>query len=91
MDGIRQNVTEPLKSAVRYSIPLNPRCFRGKTLSLSRPNALVLLQLIIPLVTWSVVNVTAVVNDFLIYLDSNRISREEVCLLSFEVVNCLLK
>ena len=34
-------------------------------LSLSGPKALVLLQLLIPLITWSVVNVTADVNDFL--------------------------
>ena len=38
------------------------------------------------LVTWSVVNVTAEVKDFrLISLDTNRVSREEVCLPSFEV------
>ena len=30
IDGIRQDVTESLKSAVRYSIPLHPRCFRWK-------------------------------------------------------------
>ena len=63
IDGIRQNVMESLKSAVRYSILLDPRCFRWKMLSLSGPNARVLLQLFIPLVTWSVVNVTAEVND----------------------------
>ena len=61
-------------------------------LSLSGPNAWVLLQLLIPLVTWSVVNVTAEVNDFrLISLDTNRISREDVYLPSFEVVNCQFK
>ena len=61
-------------------------------LSLSGPKTRVLLQLLIPLVTWSVVNVTAEVNDFrLIYLDINRVSREEVCLSSFEVVNYRLK
>ena len=58
-------------------------------LSLSGPKARVLLQLFIPLVSWSVVNVTAEVNDFrLISLDTNRVSREEVCLPSFKVVNC---
>ena len=36
----------------------------SKMLSLSGPGARVLLQLLIPLVTWSVVNVTAEVNDF---------------------------
>ena len=61
-------------------------------LSLSVPKARVLLQLLIPQVTWSVVNVTADVKDFrLISLDTNRVSREEVCLPSFEVVNCRLK
>ena len=92
IDGIRQDVTESLKSTVRYSIPLDPRCFRWKMLSLSGPKARVLLQLLIPLVTWSVVNVTAEVKYFrLISLDTNRVSREEVCLPNFEVVNCRLK
>ena len=51
-----------------------------------------LLQLLIPMVTWSVVNVSADVNDFrLSYQDTSRISREEVCLPSFDVVNFLLK
>ena len=92
IDGIRQDVTESLKSVVRYSIPLDPRCFWWKMLSLSGPKARVLLQLLIPLVAWSVVNVTAEVKDFpLIFLDTNRVFREEVCLPSFEVVNCRLK
>ena len=44
------------------------------------------------IVIWYVVNVTAEVNDFrCINLDTNRVSREEVCLPSFEVVNCRLK
>ena len=61
-------------------------------LSLSGPKARVLLQLLITLVTWSVVNVTAAVNDFrLISLDTNRVSREEVCLPSFEGVKCRFK
>ena len=92
IDGMRQDVTESLKIAVRYSIPLDPRCFRWKMLSLSGPKTRVLLQLLIPLVTWFVVNVTAEVKDFrLISLDTNRVSREEVCLPSFELVNCRLK
>ena len=87
IDRIRQDVTESLKSAVRYSIPRDPRCFRWKMLSLSGPKTRVLLQLLIPLVTWSVVNVTDEVNDFrLISLDTNRVSRGEVCLPSFEVI-----
>ena len=61
-------------------------------LSLSGPKARVLLKLLIPLVTWPVGNVTAEVKDFrLISLDTNQVSREEVCLPSFEVVNCRLK
>ena len=61
-------------------------------LSLSGLQALVLLQLLIPVITWSVVNVTADINDFrLIYLDTSRVSREEVYLPSYDVVNCLLK
>ena len=66
--GIRQDVTESLKSAVRYSIiVLGARCIRLKMLSLSGPKAtvfLLLLIIIIPLVNWSAVNVTAEVNDF---------------------------
>ena len=31
IDGIRQDVTESLKSAVRYLILLDPRCFRWKS------------------------------------------------------------
>ena len=92
IDGIRQDVTESLKSAVRYSILLDPICFMWKMMSFSGPKARVLLQLLIPLVTWCVVNVTAEVKDFrLISLDTNLVSREEVCLPSFEVVNCRLK
>ena len=49
-------------------------------LSLSGPNALILM--LIHVITWSVVNVTASINDFRL---------EEVCLPSFDVVNCLLK
>ena len=54
-------------------------------MSLSGPKALALLQLLILLITWSVVNVTADINDFrFISLDTSRISREEVCLPSFK-------
>ena len=56
------------------------------------PKALVLLQLVIPVITSYVVNVTTDINDFrFISLDTGRVSREEVCLPSFDVVNCLLK
>ena len=61
-------------------------------LSLSEPKAFVLLQLLIALVTRSVVNVTVVSLGFRrTSLDTNRVSREELCLSSFEVVNCSLK
>ena len=40
----------------------------------------------------AVVNVTADINDFrFISIDTSRVSREEVCLPSFDVVTCLLK
>ena len=46
-------------------------------INLSGPKARALLQLLIPLVTWSLVNVTAEVKDFrLISLDTNRVSPE---------------
>ena len=49
------------------------------------PKMLVLLQFLISLITWSVVTVTADINDFcFISLDTSRVS-------SFDVVNCLLK
>ena len=54
--------------------------------------ALVLLQLLIPFLICSFVNVTADIIYFcLISLDTSRVSREEVCLPRFDVVNCLLK
>ena len=63
-----------------------------KYTELIRAKSLVLMQFLIPLITWSVVNVTADINDFrFISLDTIRVSREEVCLPSFDVVNCLLK
>ena len=69
--------TESLKSVVRYSVHLDPICFRWKMLSLSGPEARVLLQLLISLVIWSVVNVTVGANDVrLISLDTNQVSRE---------------
>ena len=64
-----------------YSIALGPRFFKWKMLSLSGPNALLFLQLLIALVTMSAMKVSAI---------SNQISLEEECLPSFEVLNCLL-
>ncbi len=91
IDGIRQELTESLNKAVRYAIALSPKCFKWKMLSLSGPKALLLLQLLIALVTWSTVNVVAVSIDFrLTSLDTNRVSGLEEYLPSFEVVNCRL-
>ena len=70
--GIRHDVTESLKSAVRYSNALGPRFFRWKILSLSGPKA-----------------DGVDVNDFrVISLDTKLVSREEVCLPSFDMVYC---
>ena len=60
-------------------------------LSLSGPNALLFLQLLIVLLTRSVVKVCAISKDFLfVSLITNRVSLEEVCLPSFDVFNCWL-
>ena len=74
-----------------YSMALGPRFFMWKMLSLSGPKALLFLQLLIALLTRSVVNVCAISNDFLfVSLVNNRVSPEEVCLPSFDVLNCWL-
>ena len=74
-----------------YSIALGPRCFNWNMLSLSGPKALLLLQILIAFITRSAVNVRAISNGFLlISLVTTRVSLEEVCLLSFEVLNCWL-
>ena len=74
-----------------YSMALGPRFFKWKMLSLSGPKALLFLQLLIALLTRSVVNVCAISKDFLfVSLVTNRISLEEVCLPSFDVLNCWL-
>ena len=74
-----------------YSIALGPRFFKWKMLSLSGPNALLFLQLLIALVTMSAVKVSAISIGFLLVsLVTNRVSLEEECLPSFEVLNCLL-
>ena len=87
--GILHDLKESLKRTARYSIALCPRFVRWNIPNLSDPNALVLIQLLIHLVTLSVVNVTADIKDFrLISLDTSRVSREEVCLPSVYMVNC---
>ena len=74
-----------------YSIVLGPRFLKWKMLSLSGPNALLFLQLLIALVTMSAVKVSAISIGFLLVsLITNRVSLEEECLPSFEVLNCLL-
>ena len=56
-------------------------------LSLSGPNALLFLQLLIAILTRSAVNVCAISKDFLVVsLCTNRFSHEEVCLPSFDVL-----
>ena len=69
-----------------YSMALGPRFFKWKMLSLSGPKALLFLQLLIALLTRSVVNVCAI----FVSLVTNRVSFEEVCLPSFDVLNCWL-
>ena len=74
-----------------YSMALDPRFFKWQMLSLSGPKALLLLQLLIALLTSSVVNVCAISKDFLfVSLVTKRVSLEEVCLPSFDVLNCWL-
>ena len=64
---------------------------KWKILSLSGPNALLFLQLLIALLTRSVVNFCAISKDFLfVSLVTNRVSLEEVCLPSLDVLNCWL-
>ena len=74
-----------------YSIALGPRCFKWKMLSLSVPKALLFIQLLIAFITRSAVNVPTISNGFLLVsLVTTRVSLEEVCLPSFEVLNCCL-
>ena len=71
-----------------YSMALGPRFFMWKMLSLSRPNTLLFLQLLIAILTRSVVNVCAISKNFLfVSLVTNRVSLEEVCLPRFDVLN----
>ena len=84
-------MTQRLKNVVMCSISLGPRCFKWKMLSLSGPNAVLFLQLLIAFITRSAMNVRAISNGFLLVsLVTTRVSLEEVCLPSFEVLNCWL-
>ena len=63
------------------------RYLKWKMLSLSGTIALLFLQLLIALVTMSAVNVSAISIGFLLVsLVTNRVSLEEECLPSFEVL-----
>ena len=89
--GIQQVVAEKMKRVVMYSIALGWRCFKWNMLSLSGPKALLFLQLVISFITRSVVNVCTISNGFiLVSLVTTLVSLEEVCLPSFEVLNCWL-
>ena len=84
-------VPEKLKKAVVYSMALGARCFKWNILTLSGPKAILLIQLLIVHLTRSVVNVCAISKEFLfVSLLIDRVSLEEVCLPSFDVLNrCL--
>ena len=70
---------------------LGPRCFKWKMVSLSGTKALLFLQLLIAFINRSVVNVRTISNGFLLVsLVTTLVSLEEVCLPSFEVLNCWL-
>ena len=74
-----------------YLMALGPRFFKWKMLSLSVPKDLLFLQLLIAPLTRSAPNVCAISKDFLLVsLITNRVSLEEVCLPSFDVLNCWL-
>ena len=60
--GIRQEVTASLKSVVMYSGFGFKICFKWKIPSLSEPKTLLLLQLLMALVTCTVVSVVAVID-----------------------------
>ena len=57
------NLRESLESDVRCSVARGPRFFKWKMLRESGPYTLLLLQLLIALVTWSLVNASASSRD----------------------------
>ena len=74
-----------------YSMALGSRYFRCKMLCLSGPKAFLILQLLIDLLTASVVNVCAISKDFLfVSLVTNQFALKEVCLPSIDMLNCWL-
>ena len=61
-----------------YSMALGPSCFKWKMLSLSGTKALLFLQLLIALLTRSLLNICAISKDFLfVSLVTNQVSLEE--------------
>ena len=70
-----------------YSMALGPRCLKWRMLSFSGPKTLLFLQLLIALLTRPTVNLCAICKDFLfVSLVTNRVSPEEVCLPSFDLL-----
>ena len=71
-----------------YSIALGQRCFKWKMLGFSGPMALLFLKPLIAFITRPAVNVRAISNGFLLVSPvTTRVSPEEVCPTSFEVLN----
>ena len=70
-----------------YSMALGPRCFKWKMLSLSGTKALLFLQLLISLLTRSVVNVCVISKDSPLLLIGSHLKK---CVPSFDVMNCWL-
>ena len=71
-----------------YSMALGPRFYKWRMLRFSGPKTLLFIQLFIALPTRSVMNARAISKDFLfVSLVTNRLSLEEVCLPSFDVLN----
>ena len=86
-----QDFCDWAESVVMYSIAIGPICWKWNMLSLSGPKALLFLQLLIAFITRSAVNVRAIAHGFLLVsLVTTLVSLEEVCLPSFEVLNCWL-
>ena len=59
IDERQQDLRESLYSSVRCSVARGPRFFKWKMMRESEPYALLLIQLLITLVTWSLVNDSA--------------------------------
>ena len=66
IEGIRLDLKESLKRAVRYSVALGPRFFKWKMLSRSVPKALLLLQLLIALLEYHLTYHQAICRNFML-------------------------